>query len=75
MSGANLARVVIVTVSDTRTSADDASGDALVEGSDLPTRGFLRMAGVVRLGDAAPQAWREEARALTLPWSRPYLRP
>jgi hypothetical protein len=51
------------------------TGDALVEGSDLPTRGFLRMAGVVRLGDAAPQAWREEARALTLPWSRPYLRP
>lgn len=52
-----------------------ATGDSLVEGSDLPTRGFLRMAGVVRLGDAAPQVWRDEARALTLPWSRPYLRP
>lgn len=51
------------------------TGDALVQGVDIPTRGFLRVVGVLRLGDAAPQAWRDEARALTLPWSRPYLRP
>lgn len=42
--------------------------------SPFLTRGNLRLYGVVRLGAQAPAEWRREAKALVLPWARPWLR-
>lgn len=35
----------------------------------------FRLYGVLRLGEAAPPAWRTEVRALLLPWERPWIAP
>lgn len=51
------------------------TGDALAELSFPQTRSLLRLVGVLRLGEEAPQRWRDEARALCLPWQRPWLHP
>ena len=40
----------------------------------LGMRGLYLIAAVQRLGDKAPDRWRAEALALTLPWERPWLR-
>ena len=53
---------------------DPARLDAAVLGLGPEERGAARAAGVVLLGDAAPAAWRQEARALLLVDERPYLR-
>jgi len=51
---------------------------AVREGSaraNAQERGVVLLVGVIRLGERAPESWRHDARALMLPWQRPYLRP
>ncbi len=48
--------------------------DAAARGAGAGDLGWIWLTGVIRLGDAAPEAWRSGARALLLPWERPYLR-
>ncbi|MFN7145969.1 MAG: hypothetical protein ACK4YP_19485, partial [Myxococcota bacterium] len=51
-----------------------AAVDAAVVDAPAHERGWARLVGGIRLGDEAPVAWRREARALLLPWERPYVR-
>ncbi|MCA9490287.1 MAG: M48 family metalloprotease [Myxococcales bacterium] len=49
--------------------------DEHLRGADLGTRARARLVGCVVLGEDAPASWRREARALLLPWERPWLHP
>ncbi|TNE88364.1 MAG: hypothetical protein EP330_14870 [Deltaproteobacteria bacterium] len=53
--------------------ASEATVDAAVDGSQPAFRGMLRAAGITMLGERAPQAWRDEVRALLFAMERPYL--
>lgn len=57
-------------------SADVAAAVEAAVSGEMPMelRGLALLMGVVRLGEAAPDAWRVEARALVPPWQRPWLR-
>jgi Zn-dependent protease with chaperone function len=54
-------------------SGTDEALDAFARGLAPGARGLVFAFGAVLRGDAAPEAWRAEARALLLPWERPWL--
>ncbi|MCK6521210.1 M48 family metallopeptidase [Myxococcota bacterium] len=47
--------------------------DERLVGATAHHRGVVLMVGTLRMGAATPQRWRDEARALLLPWERPPL--
>ena len=47
--------------------------DERLVGATAHHRGVVLMVGLLRMGEVGPQRWRDEARALLLPWERPPL--
>ncbi len=57
------------------TRDDTAALQALADRLPYAQRGYVLLAGLVKLGDAAPPAWRTEVRALLFPSERPFIGP
>ncbi|MCB9697691.1 MAG: M48 family metalloprotease [Alphaproteobacteria bacterium] len=66
---------VVVAALDRERLATPGWLDEQLRGVDVGTRARARLVGCIVLGDEAPGAWRKEARALLLPWERPWLHP
>ena len=56
-----------------RLAKDKKAARAAISALDLIDRGHAYVLGTVILGDAAPDAWRREARALLFAPERPFL--